>query len=250
MDITILKNKFKTQLFGAIAFCSIITIFSCSKDKQENPSSLEFHKLYRIENLYTIQENTSPMEMKPFYYSLENKKSVNESKAQSDQWDIRFDGVFNGYISANIVGEIGNTGTGNGGIIILEKSFEEVTDIPSDALFSQQKGSVGPDDAGAFGKGKGWFIYDFEGTVVRDGSFNNQHVAYALGNSITLKNGNQTIPRTIIVKTAKGNYAKIKILSVYKDMLHPKDWFRESPKMYLTFEYVLAPAGSKKFEIR
>ncbi len=45
-------------------------------------------------------------------------------------------------------------------------------------------------------------------------------------------------------------YAKVRMVSVYKDAFSVDKWSRNAPHMYLTFEYVMVPKGSKKFEIK
>jgi len=120
----------------------------------------------------------------------------------------------------------------------MTENFEDVINIPSDDQFRTGSALIGTDDAGAFGAGVGYYLYDFDGTKKGDGSYDKQHVAYVFQEK-----------RTIIVRTAKGNYAKIKMRSIYKDMLDPATWTRNSPHPYFSFEYVLAKAGSTKFTI-
>ncbi|MDO7744729.1 MAG: hypothetical protein MUP99_13170, partial [Pedobacter sp.] len=109
---------------------------------------------------------------------------------------------------------------------------------------------VGTDKNGDFGEGTGWYLYDFGGRTVGDGSYEKEHVAYAIADGLTLANGTKLPARTIVLRTANGNFAKIKMISCYQNAFTPETWFRTTPHMFFTFEYVLAPKGSTKFEIK
>jgi hypothetical protein len=237
---------------------------SCSKD--ETPPDSEkipddttptdedvFYKLIRLENLPGTQENNGENEAPTVFYSLENDKNIESKYGPTNRWDISFGGLFNSFLSGNNGKNTTNSGFGNtaiGGIKIVEKHFDEVIDIPQDNQFNTGNHLIGTDKAGDFGEGTGWFLYDFEGTIVRNGTEQDKHVAYALSEALTLKNGTTLAPRTIVVRTAKGNYAKIKMISCYKDLYAQELWTKDGPKMYFTFEYVIVPAGSTKFEIK
>lgn len=215
-----------------------------------------FHRLIRVSNFAadTANVDDNPTGSKStVYFSLENNKPVSEQYAKTSQWDMAFGSLYNSYISGNNGSTVGNYGYGNraiGGIAIVEKSFEEVTSLPAGIVFKTVKDAFGGDAGGDFGNGAGWYLYDFGGTLVRDGAYDNQHVAYALGSALTLANGTVISPRTLIVKTCNGHYAKIKMISVYKNVLKPEEWFRTTPHMYFTFDYVMIPKNESSFTIR
>ena len=221
---------------------------SCSKDDNPakpdpTPTDTLFFKLHRVENFYVQGNDEEPTAPRPvIFFSLEQRKAVPESYARTNRWDLAFGSLYNSFLSGNNGQDAANYGagsTGEGGICILQQSFETVTEVPDAALFKTGKDLIGTDDAGAFGQGTGWYLYDFNGKVKGDGSYDKQHVAYAMSTE-----------RTVIVRTAKGDFAKIKMISCYKDAFTPDKWFRNTPHMYFTFEYVIVPKGSKKFEIR
>lgn len=226
----------------------ILLVTSCSKNEDVTPEptvpaggSVPFYTLQRVENFQAEADDSNPTAARPAkYFSLENKQEVPDFYATTSRWDLQLFGLYNADFIAN--------GKFEGGLVILEKTFEEVTNVPSDADFSASR-VVGADINGSFGGGIGWYFYDFGGSAIGDGSFDKEHVAYALGNPIMLKNG-KTLTRTIVIRTANGNYAKIKMISVYRDVLTPDKWMRNTPHMYFTFEYLLVPKGSTKFEIR
>ncbi|GAA4341755.1 hypothetical protein GCM10023149_54260 [Mucilaginibacter gynuensis] len=201
-----------------------------------------FYKLQRVENFLAPADDSAPTTPPPtVYFSLENKEQTPVEYVKTIRWDITFTGLYNSFLGSNNGKDDKNSGygaNGLGGIVIFKKPFNEVTDVPADAEFSTSK-LIGTDDLGAFGEGTGWYLYDFSGTIKGDGSFNKMHVAYAMPDE-----------RTVVVRTAKGNYAKIKMISCYKDAFTPDLWFRDTPHMYFTFEYVIVPKGSTKFEIK
>ena len=226
-----------------------IFVAACSKDSTEEPEPTKpaetdtmFNRLITVRNFgEALPEGSSPDDSQsPIYYSLETNSAVPLAYQKTDRWDLSFQGIFRSFIGGNnkAKGNLGEGGPGVGGIMIVKQDFDEVTDIPPDSQFKTGNAVVGTDDAGDFGQGVGYYIYDFSGGIFGDGSFEKQHVAYVMQEG-----------RTIIVKTARGNYAKIQMLSLYKDMLDPATWTRYSPAPFFTFRYVLAKAGSTKFEI-
>ena len=204
-----------------------------------------FYQLIRIENLEatTNDPDASPAKpRRPLFFSLEDSTWRADIYRQSNKWDLAFGHIYNSFLSGNNGDDEGNYGhgaNGIGGICILAKNFDDVTAIPPQEQFMTERDKIGTDDAGTFGSGTGWYLYDFGGDIMGDGSYEKSHVAYALQDT-----------RTVIVRTAKGNFAKIKMISCYKDAFTPEEWFRNTPHMYFTFEYVLVPAGSTEFEIR
>lgn len=260
-NITQNRRFFYAAIKSLTAFFFAILLFTACKKSEvitpetEEPGSTttDYYKLQRVENYAATLEDNATTVPATVYFSLENKAGVPVEYAKTIRWDVAFGGLYNSFLSGNngtVSSNHGYGAAGKGGILILTKSFDEVTDVPADADFKTTADVVGTDDAGDYGVGTGWYLYDFQGTKVRDGAYANQHVAYALSNSLTLTNGTQILPRTIVMRTAKGNYAKIKMISCYKDAFTITQWGRDVPHMYFTFEYVIVPAGSTKFEIK
>ena len=213
----------------------------------EAPSSDLFYKLIRIENLPAgetgqIIGDPTVAPKNAMYFSLEDSTVRSSQFAKTNRWDLAFGNIAMSFLSGNNGTDPENHGSGangRGGITILKENFDDVIDIPADETFRTGRDEIGTDDAGFAGGGTGWYLYDFSGEIVGDGSYEKRHVAYALQDT-----------RTVVVRTARGNYAKIKMISVYKDAFTPDEWFRNTPHMYFTFEYVLVPAGSTEFEIK
>ncbi|TDQ09781.1 HmuY family protein [Pedobacter metabolipauper] len=240
---------------------ALLLFTSCSKSDDPTPeteepegSAVPFYKLQRVENFAVETDDANPTVPKgAAYFSLETKKETPLSYAKTARWDIGFNGLYNSFLSGNSgvdPSNLGYGGPGTGGIAIIEKPFNEVVDIPSDASFKLKGTIIGTDANGDFGEGTGWYLYDFGGGLMSDQRYDKQHVAYALSEPLTMTDGKKLTARTIVIRTAKGNYAKVKMISCYKNALTPDQWFRTTPHMFFTFEYVIVPKGSTKFEIK
>lgn len=249
-------------------FLIAVTITACSSDDKpadsdgngqnpgtEVPDNGLFYKVIHVKNYQGSTSDANPTTpAATLYYSLEENKAVDGSYKKTKKWDLAFGGLYASFLSGNNGSNTQNNGSlagGVGGITIVAKPFNEVVDIPADSQFKTGADLIGTDDAGSFGNGTGWYLYDFGGEVVTDGKNPQKaHVAYALGESLKIANGSTIPARTVILKTANGNYAKIKMISVYKDVYTSSEWFKDTPHMYYTFDYVMVPKGSTKFEIK
>ncbi len=253
----LLKNSIRYSFF----ICALATVtlqYACNKENV-NPEDIEetnnYYKLIRVENLpiAPTDEGSTPNPADHYLYSLSENRTIPIDSANSTKWDLAFGGMFTSFLSANNGAAEDNYGKGSaaeGGIAIIESTFDEVTEIPQNIEFQTGKDLIGTDDQGFFGEGIGWYLYDFTGLTVREGAEEDKHIAYALAEPITKKDGTIVKPRTVILKTAKGDYAKIKMISCYKDLFNQELWKKGAPIMYATFEYVIIPAGSTKFEIK
>ena len=239
----------------------VVSAGACKKDAvgadpEPDPTSsiVPYYKLQRVENMNAQTDDDNPTVTKlEILFSLKFKKEQPLSFAKTNRWDISFSGLYNSFLGANNKNDPTNSGyngPGVGGVLIVARAFDNVVDIPADSEFKTGTKIIGTDDAGAFGEGIGWYLYDYGGTLVSDGRDDKMHVAYALGNPLGLQDGTVIPARTIIIRTAAGDYAKLKMISCYKDAYTADTWFRDTPHMFFTFEYVIVPKGSTKFEIK
>lgn len=169
--------------------------------------------------LYSLADNEIVLS------SNETDPAVRAADSASTAWDIGFKGttiIFNG----------GTSGPGQASAQILEAAFGAVTEAPTsgyiqDGQNSECPGVVTP--AGTFpgapyaictGDENGWYDYQ------------------ASANLITPIAG-----RTIVMTTATGAYAKLRILSYYKGAPSSPDPLSDEARFY-TFEYVLQDDGS------
>lgn len=233
-----------------------------------------YYKLIRVEDF--LGDKDQHKNTFPWIYNLLENKSVNPNSQKgsqdtknikTDKWDLIFDSTYHSRFSANNGSDKLNDGYNKenpeankaiGGIKIIEADFDNVIDVPSDDDFITHKDAIGIDKSSSVvevtGKGIGWAVYDFDGTLMSDGKKPlKMHIAYSLYKPLKLtgiKGNNRIIPaRTIILRTAKGDIAKIRVISAYKGNPDIKDIIISSEQGY-TFEYVIVPKGSKKFEIK
>lgn len=206
-----------------------------------------FYKLIHISNFIgdtavslsdTSLSSPAPATGAPCFFSLEDTTGRTSAYEKTNKWDLAFGNLYNSFLSGNNGTNASNYGHGNnavGGIYIVEQPFDSVTDIPADNLFQTGADIYGTDDAGAFGTGIGWYFYDFSGGAFPGGD-GQPHICYPLPN------------RTLIVRTGIGDYAKIRMISIYKNAPAAPTTFWPAP--FFTFDYVLVPKGSTLFQIK
>lgn len=201
---------------------------------------------------------------KPVFYSLEDGRAIPAEYAATDKWDIAFTSIYNSSIWANngeAIFENGNKAPGygspaRGGLYLvvdpsveakyydgeklqpkqvpIDKSLldEAYHNVKSVSINDNQLISKGYLTLDHFlGSGAGYAFYDFYGAMF-PGDKTRAHIVYNL-------------PRTIIIKTAKGNYAKIIIYSFYKGS--PLSPTLESEAPHITFKYTILKDGTKNF---
>src|SRR5690606_15148513 len=142
-------------------------------------------------------------------------KPADISHRRTNRSHLSFAGIYRSYLAGNNGNGTGvspnyeRNGPGVGGIMLVEKGFDEVEAFAADVEFKIKRNVVGLDINGDISDAIGWYLYDFGGTRVRDGAYGNAHIAYALDEplDITLPNGEKKTvsPRTVIVRTARGN---------------------------------------------
>ncbi|RMH64953.1 MAG: hypothetical protein D6685_06335 [Bacteroidetes bacterium] len=156
--------------------------------------------------------------------SSETDAAVRQQDSVSTVWDIGFRGttiIFNG----------GTSGPGDAVAQLLAVPFADVTEAPADGYVADGENTCpavqtpagpvpGPPYAICTGSDNGWYNYNPQNNLIAP------------------------IPgRTIVLRSASGNYAKLRILSYYKGNPDPPD--PTAPSRYYTFEYVLQPDGSR-----
>lgn len=143
---------------------------------------------------------------------------------KKDDWDLAFSKEYNSLVvinSGTAVGTPGFGGPGLGRMVIVEKAYDQVNEAPSDEAFAES----GVDGVGwDAGNGIGWYFYSLQ-----------NHIC------VPVKN------RTFVIKTAKGKYAKLALLNIYKS--NPAvvtDLFWPAP--YITFKYFVQEDGSRNLK--
>jgi hypothetical protein len=135
----------------------------------------------------------------------------NERVTENEDWDLAFKGT-----------TIRVNNTKNVETAIVNGIFEEISEVPANATFRTDSQNT---FAIPTGSGNGWYNYNSATFTVTP------------------------IPgRVILVKTTKGNFLKLEILSYYKgnppvEEINP----RITPSGYYTFRYILQTNGTSKF---
>lgn len=244
---------------------SLLTV-SCKKSNSggsdDSGGSTVTTKVYHLNNLVADSSATYSNGAQPFYYSLETNKIIPSSQAQTSNWDLCFNSTYNSNVCANngaISTSPGYGGPGKGQIYMVINPAIDTTYyagealpikmIPARTLFDQafaavKTASVADGNwvkSGVVGLDyfenslPGWAYYDFSGALFPDKpSSLVAHVAYAL-------------PRTFIVKTAKGLFAKVQIYSFYKDAPEVPD--RSYKAGFITMVYAIQTDGSMNLDI-
>lgn len=150
------------------------------------------------------------------YYSIDTDSYISGSKIQSDQWDLRFRYLKDGRQAASLdlfinSGNVNPSGKTVGAIV--NSTFDVVNEVPENLSLQTDDTSATKRIVANDFSGPGLFIYN---PSTRTVSINPQ--------------------KTIIVKTALGNYAKIQILSIYKGS--PSTPTMTSAIGYYSFRYV------------
>ena len=143
------------------------------------------------------------------YFSLRTGQVVADSA--SIDWDLAFQ-------ATTIFVNGGTSGPGQGGAMMMEAAFEEVTEAPATGYAMDSPDGM----AVPSGSGNGWYNYNPAVQLV------------------------SPIPgRVIVVRTADGRFGKVRILSYYRGA--PAEPTSESESRYYTFEYVFQPDGTRVF---
>lgn len=180
-----------------------------SSEKLNNPEFANTDKLSAKAEIHVIKDFSAVTQPNTYhYFSLTTGSEVASTEAKSNNWDLAFSGT-------TILTNGGTSGPGQGGALIVEKSFDNITEAPKEGY----KTDGGSGNAIASGSGNSWYKYDMS-----------VHAILPI------------VGRTIIVKTAEGKFAKVEFISYYKGA--PEEVPTEESKYY-TFRYVLADENGK-----
>lgn len=204
---------FKSNFFKAVSVLSVFSLFvSCSND--DTTPAIVTLETKTFSNLYAPQTGGQGQPVGGAFtkFSFSQNAIVTD-----DSWDIAFRGttiVVNGGTEIGITDE--PTRTGSGAVSIVSNTLSAVTTIPNASTFTQDGTST---YAIPTGSDNGWYNYN------------------ATNNLITPIAG-----KIFVVKTHDGKYAKMEIISYYKDA--PANPDATSLSRYFTFKYVYQPSGT------
>ena len=196
---------------------TILLLNSCSKDDEPELIAIESSQMKNLHAPQSSDYSTNPPTVTGDFVKFDF--SSGSITTDDKEWDIAFRGTtiaLNGGSDTGTVGE--PTRNGNSAAYIVEDLFSNVTTV-DESSFTQ-------DGANGFsiptGSGNGWYNYNF---------MNNQISPIA--------------GKIIVIRTADNFYAKIEILSYYKDL----DPSNPANGRHYTFNYVYQPnKGVKSFD--
>lgn len=193
---------------------ALITFLSActKKDKDEAPTPILLSntvKSYTVKNLPANPEVGGTGHYT--FFSFKNNLIVPVSDSASLKWDL-------GFNATTIITNSGSSGMGTVGVQIYTGLFDNLTEAPATGYIQDSPAAY----AIQTGSGNGWYNYNSTTHVI------------------------SSIPgRVIVVKTADDTYAKVEILSYYKDA--PASPTSDHISRYYTFRYTYQSDGSKKF---
>lgn len=205
-----------------LLLATCLFIFSSCKDDKEDikPEPL---KVETAKNVIADPIQIDPATGMPkgttgkfTFYNLSEGKIIANTDSASTKWDIGFRGT-------SIIVNGGKIRVGEGGAYIFEGLFDELKEIPQTQIFKQD--NTPTDLAITTGSGKGWYNYDQATNII-----------------------NPIAGKILVIRTADGKgFAKIEIVSYYKNT--PTDPTKSpiEDTRYYTFRYVVQKDGSKKF---
>lgn len=208
------------------AFALLSSLFFIACEKEENasgPNSTLTSNLVKdlVADTIVGLANGQPVGVGKYtFYSLENNAIVPSSDSNSTKWDIAFRGT-------SILTNAGTSGPGAGGAFVYTGTYDELKTVSPDSVF--RKDSAPSSFAIPSGSNKGWYVYD------------------PVNNLITPIPG-----RVLVIKTAKGNYAKIEIINYYKGGTTPapsvSDDIKLKTQRFYTFRFAHQANGTASFQ--
>lgn len=255
--------------------CTLLTFASCGDVYDLNgfdwepdtpPSDSVFNRYIQVLDVGVdyLAEGHKPLDSgDPILFSLEKFSSVHMGYKTSERWDIALGGGGSGN-NGSYQG-LGYGSSAVGGIVLLDSAYSEVTTVPDDNLFAIPGSSMLDN---FMGSGPGHIEYTFMGNPFHmeevAGQDSNDpekrllanyymHMMYPLSEDLAAaypgENGYGYVvhPKTLIIRTARGNYAKVEMQSYYKGTIDPKEMSRKLPGNYHSFRYMVIPASEKRF---
>lgn len=205
-------------LFGTVLFLS-----GCDKEEDPIPVvSTTFSNLAADPGTGFNPNTGQPtgLTRKFTLFSFKTGTVVANTDSASTKWDLGFNGT-------TIIVNSATSGPGTSQAQIIGGIFDELVEAPETGFKSDNDpapigGAPNPNLAIPTGSGQGWYTYDGAVMVNRP-----------------------TAGKVIVVKTSEGRYAKMEILSYYKDA--PASPTSSSVARYYTFRYVYQPNDTRSF---
>ena len=205
---------FTTSHFKSIVLILVLGFFTSCSDDDSNSTTTTTLETTTYSNLYAPQTGGQGQPVGGAFtkFSFSQNAIVTD-----DSWDIAFRGttiVVNGGSAIGITDE--PTRTGVGAVSMVSNSLDGVTQVPEASTFAHDAANT---YAIPTGSGNGWYNYSSTTNIV-----------------------SPIAGKIFVVKTHDGKYAKMEILSYYKDA--PANPDASSLTRYFTFRFVYQPNGT------
>lgn len=212
----------KTNLFALFLFsAAFIVLASCQKD---DPAPVTV-KAETVTNLPADPPSGgyNPMNGQPIgvtrkftLFSFATGAIVANADSATTAWDLGFNGT-------TIIVNSGTSGPGTAGAQVVSGIFDEISEAPETGYLTDDNTTVPVTYAIPKGSGNGWYNYDGATNVI-----------------------SPIAGRVILVRTSAGKYAKMEILSYYKDA--PVSPSATDADRYYTFRYVYQSGTGTSFK--
>lgn len=208
-----------------IAAAVIVWIPGCSEDSIIEPDPPSASTL-PVDTARNIPADTMGNTGSFTYYSLRTKSVITGDDTLTDKWDIAFR-TTTIYVNGGVLHPAGGQG---GAIVTGANAYISIYPLSNfDTISVAPVSGYGVDtSAGHYavpsGSGNGWYSYDFA----------NNYIAPIPG-------------RIILLKTGDGKYAKLEILSYYKDM-DPQPMPNPLNSRWYTFRFSIQTDGSTRLK--
>jgi hypothetical protein len=209
-------NFMKRNITFGVLLIALGFVACKKKDNDPAPVVLEVRTVTNLPADPTVNSGTGQPQAATGKYTLYNLRDnaiVANTDSTSNKWDIGFRGT-------TIIINGGAVRSGQGGAYIYTGLFEDLKEIPATQEFATDVTNT--QLAIPTGSGNGWYNYN------------------------PIQNWISPIPgRILVIRTGDGKYAKLEMLSYYKDS--PATPSATALARYYTFRYVYQPNGTKKF---
>ncbi len=153
------------------------------------------------------------------FFSFKTGAAIDAVDSATNKWDLGFKGT-------TIIVNSPTSGPGTSLVQVVSGIFDELNEAPADGYKADDKNAT-IKNAIPTGSGNGWY-------TATGGAPGTPTIVKPIAGKI------------IIVKTADSRYAKLEILSYYKDA--PASPTGNEPSRYYTFRYVYQPNDTKSFK--
>ena len=148
------------------------------------------------------------------FFSFKTGAIVANADSATANWDLGFNGT-------KIIINSGTSGPGTATAQVVSGIYGEILTAPETGYLSDNKNATPASYAITRGSGNGWYNYDGATNII-----------------------SPIAGKVILIKTSEGNYAKMEILSYYKDAPATPNAMTDQDSNY-TFRYSYQPNGSK-----